>query len=286
MPALAESYKIKGPEWVASTALAGPLLPADIPAQSAGCVVVGYHVLADGSVDRAMVMGGAYTANIAQAQQLGFERDVLERMKQWRFKSDTPSETPWTGFRTETVGFVPMPGAGGARVVTGATAQSKSLRGLCGVPDLAAWGTKNAISVDEARVRNHGKPIVSQADTDIGYWIRIGELRGAPYPASAFQAQAGGCVAMDFVIREDGVPDTIQVVWSKFVGSPTGGIKRALQHAAMDAVSQWRYAPHPENPERAPALQRTYTGFSLPGHQEVKCAPSDVEAAMAGMSQK
>jgi hypothetical protein len=260
-----------------------PSLPTDIADESAGCAVVGFHVNAEGSTARPRVMQGAYTANIERSQRLAFEQALLSRVAQWRFKPENRRKKSWPSFEMQTVGFQPRSTAGDMRLVVGAKSQFASLQGLCEITDLATWGTKNAIGVDEAKSRNLGKVVVPEQAGDMDYWTPTVPLSPPHYPPLGYLAGVSGCLVAGYVVREDGVPDSLKILSLDF-GNPGKDIETAFAQAAVKAVSEWRYSPGPDNPGRIAALIQTPMSFRLDGSGGRDCKTLGAEAIMAGQS--
>ena len=269
--------------WIPVNDWVVPSLPANVVDESAGCAVVGFHIRADGSTTRPRIMQGAYTANVEPAQRLAFEQALLSQVAHWHFKPGRSRKTSWPGFRTQTVGFRPRSAGGNMRVVVGATSQFASLEGLCEVADLAAWGMKNAISIDEAKGRNQGKVVVPERAGDMDYWTPTVPLSPPRYPPLGYRAGVSGCLVAGYVVREDGVPDSLKILSLDF-GDAGKDIETAFAAAAVKAVSEWRYSPGPDNPGRIAALIQTPISFRLDGFGGRDCKALGAEAIMAGQT--
>ena len=229
-------------------------------------------------------MQGAYTANIEPSQRLAFEQALLSRVAQWRFKPENRRKKAWPSFEMQTVGFQPRSAAGDMRLVVGAKSQFASLQGLCEITDLAAWGTRNAIGVDEARARNSGKVVIPEPQGDMDYWTPTVALSPPRYPPLGYRAGVSGCLVAGYVAREDGTPDSLKILSSDF-GKVDKDIETAFAAAAVQAVSEWRYSPGPDNPGRIAVLIQTPMSFRLDGSSAGRdCTSLGAEAIMAGQS--
>ncbi|MDN5781862.1 MAG: hypothetical protein L0H23_07540, partial [Luteimonas sp.] len=111
------------PPWVARDTLQAPTVPTDVPASAAGCLIVGHHVLVDGSTAKARIMQSAYTGNVAPQDRTGFEAATLAIADRWRFQYNGPQSKPFASFNMVVVGFGAASVPDAPRAVIGIEAQ-------------------------------------------------------------------------------------------------------------------------------------------------------------------
>jgi hypothetical protein len=248
-------------DWQPRGALAVPDLPEAIPAMSAGCVVVGHHVLADGSTAHPRIMKGAFTSRVDRQMQVDFSARVLKVVPRWQFDHVGEGD-PSPRFHMEAVGFLPA-GAGGPRVVAGAARQFEGLRDICKIDDLAAWGQQNAIPLEQALARNGDKVLVRGPGSLGTYWVPAGERTPPRYPSTGHAHGIYGCVVVGFTVQPDGSVGGLKITRSDLLGGPDKRMRQAMVSAAASALATWRYAPGPDNLSRLPEFMQVPVEFIM-----------------------
>lgn len=249
-----DNWKPKLQGTVSMEALAG------MPDSSAGCLLVGYHILMDGSVAKVRVMQGAYTSDVPPQARDVFSERAVAAVAGWAFSPKQRSAVAMFGW--EVVGFASIDGR--LAPVLGAESQDRRVRAQCEFADLASWGERNALPVDSPGIVRDGRTLVpSPGEPNGAFWLVKGEASPPRYPRQAVVEGAQGCVVVGAVIGNDGRPDQFRVMRSRL--SLKGPAAKALEDAALYAVSQWRFSPGPDNPRRMPALLQFPVTYSLDG---------------------
>lgn len=139
----------KGMEHTDWVPLAGQSVPFPaigmVPQGSAGCLVVGYHILADGTTAKPRVMQGGYTKGTSDEVQAMFAEAVLSAASGWRFGYQGRFIRPIPEFRWTVVGYSPAGTGSGIATNLGLKAQDARVRTACQLDDLATWGTTHAL---------------------------------------------------------------------------------------------------------------------------------------------
>lgn len=250
------------PVWKARAPIALPELPPDLPATAAGCVVVGLHVLADGSSDGARVMTGAYTGGTEAPQQQEFARRVLASAKHWHFEALRPGSAKAT-FQMQTLGYVPADGLA-HRVVVGVESLPQKLRGICQITELATWGEANAVSIERARADHDREVVVPNPATGESYWVYKTSIEKPVFPVDAIKAGVQACIVFGVVVEEDGVPSNLLLLRSE-VETERGHsdrISRQMESSAAAAIATARFAPGPDNLGRRAAIVQVPIGYT------------------------
>lgn len=234
---------------------------ADAPANGAGCVVVGYHLLLNGTVANPRIMQAGFVGGTSPATQRAFADGVLAAALRWTFVHSSRTVGPSAAFEWKVVGYTPAK-AGAPRVaVVGADGQDPRIRQACQLEDLAHWGAKNAIPAADAPA-SPGTVLVPFAEPTTAFWVVQGGMQPPMYPPGAFQAGAEGCVVVAALVGSNGVPDQFRIV-HKRTSPGKGKASKLMEDASMYAVSQWRFSPGPDNPKRTPALLQFPIQFVL-----------------------
>lgn len=248
-------------QWIAvgPQAFIPPSLDA-VPADGAGCVVVGYYVLRNGSVAKARVMEGAFTRGAPKEFQQAFADAAVAAVERWTYAPVRRAAVPLPEFQWTVVGYGPQ-SANGSRVLMGEwEGQDGKVRNACRVDDLAAWGTKHAVS--PADVPDHAGKVLFPVDEPAGaFWTHEGLLTPPRYPKPAFESGAEGCVVVGVMVASDGMPSGFRITDTKVSGPGRG--REALEQASLQAASQWRFAPGPDNPDRMPAFIQIAMDFAI-----------------------
>lgn len=270
----------KPPQWRAHGALATPALSDAVPPATAGCVVVGHEILADGTVTRPRILTGAFAGAVDAAVQREFSLQAMQAATQWRFEYVGEASKPAPAFHMETVGFLPA-GDASTRVVTGIQNQYQALGDNCEITDLAAWGNENAVSIERALAANGDRVLIRDPELPRSYWLVLGEMVPPKYPRIAAQFGVEGCVVLGFTIKADGRVEGMKIMAGEFNGNTRPEEREAMENSVALAVSQWRFAPGPDNLARLPEFRQMPTVFQLgseSGRAPPKCAPIDVAA--------
>lgn len=253
------------PRWNARQPLALAELPAGMPANAAGCVVVGFHVLADGSTAKARMMKGAFAGGVTTKQQRAFAIQALGSVSRWRFD---PVVADWKPalFRLATIGFGPGKEAKN-RVVTGLDGLPEPLQAACQIKDLAAWGDANAMAVDKARSEHGGKIALPDPSTGEAFWVFKKAIAMPKFPTEAIRDGVEACILLGLVVDESGKATDVMLLDSKVKADtgPNSRHRRELEELAMTAASYARFAPGPDNLERWAAVVQVPLQFSTSG---------------------
>lgn len=250
------------PPWVARDSLQAPTVPTGIPADAAGCLVVGHHVLVDGSTAKARIMQGAYTSNVAAQHQTAFEAVSLAVADQWRFRYKGYNNEPTASFNTVVVGFGAVGVTDAPRAVIGIEAQDARVQPSCNI-DLAAWGEQNAIPVEEARARQDQDMLLKRPGDPASYWT--GTIVPGRYPPDAARHGAQACVVVGFRVGVDGVPSDYRIVYLSLAGVDSPRFRKQFERSALAAAAAWRYSPGPDNLGRRPEFVQVPMDFRLSG---------------------
>lgn len=266
-----------------------------LDADAAGCVVAGLHIGKDGRVVRAQVLQGAFTARVSPAEQVEVQKAIQSDLMGWTFRPRKPNvQLPLNRFEMVTVGFVPVASGESERTVIGPARQHAALAKSCRIGSLADWGERNAISAEQARQRKSDEIIVSEAGDRRLLWVSDPmTLKPPRYPPIAYVNGVGGCVRIAYVVREDGRTDRIKLLSvdpspadrasaSLAYGSRRAQAVEALGQASLSAVSQWKFAPGPDNLERRPALMSSPLSFSIGGPMPKDCDDAATVAELLG----
>lgn len=243
-----------------------------LDSNAAGCVVAGLQIGADGRVKRALVLQGAFTARVDEAQRVQVQRAIRSDLLQWTFKPRKRRSRPSaTHFDIVTVGFGPVAAGTASRTLVGAERQDRRLGEACRIASLADWGKRNAIAVEQAMQRHSDQIIFTGSDDDRLMWT--GDRMQPPiYPPAAYMSGVDGCVEVAFLVREDGKTDRIKVISvesrSRRQDKESLG---ALEQATLLAVTEWSFAPGPDNLDRRPVLMSVPVEFSLGGSRLEGC---------------
>lgn len=117
-----------------------------------------------------------------------------------------------------------------------------------------------ALAQERERIANEGT--IGDA------WMLAGDvpLATAQYPAHLASRGANVCVALGYVIDENGDTSDFSVLrqWNSESGEeePVGGFWRAFAQASAGAVSQWKFKPRPEVSHPTPTRTVATLGFS------------------------
>lgn len=248
---------LAGPKsaWTPREPLALPALTANVSSSAAGCVVVGHHVLADGSSANARVLKGAFVGMDA-AQQQTFARSVLDVTANWHFEAADPSRAE-AGFRLQTVGLIRAP-AGASRVVAGINALPEQLQRVCQIENLAAWGEANAVSVDQARAEHSGQVVVPDPASGLLYWTYKEPLAKPGFPERAIKARVQACVVIGVSVDEQGAVTNLLVLKSdvETERGPNSRIRKLMEDSALVAVAKAHFSPGPDNLARWAAIKQ------------------------------
>lgn len=247
---------------------------SDMPGASAGCLVIGYHILKDGSVARQRVMQGAYTVDVPAPAQQVFAEAALKTMAGWSFEADHANAQPMFGWTA--VGFAPSDGH--SSPVIGTDQQDVRVRTACEIKDMVAWSERNAFPLDSPEVVRDGRIFaVPPEQPRAAFWVMTGQFIPPVYPPAAARAGVDGCVVVGFVVGNDGKTDQFRVMKSRPNGSVNGPAAKGLENAAIYAASKWRFSPGPDNPRRMPALLQIPVDFSLGGSSAGRpCNPVEI----------
>ena len=265
--------------WTASGVLQLPPLQPDVPAAAAGCVVVGHHILADGTTAKLRIMQGAFTDDVATRAQADFQRAVLEYAHLWRFQPVQPGDKPSATFNMVVVGFGVASALEGSRVVVGIDGQDARLRQACSI-ELSEWGNRNAIPVDEAAAREDEGMLIAQPDDPSSYWV--GAMRPGRYPVGAARLGVEACVVIGFRIGVDGVPGDFRIMYSSLKRTQLDGPLKQFEQSSLLAASAWRFAPGPDNLQRLPMFRQTPMSFHLGPGKKAPFACKAVDLAGSG----
>jgi hypothetical protein len=266
-----------------------------LDADAAGCVVAGLHIGKDGRVVRAQVLQGAFTARLSSAEQVEVQKAIQSDLMRWTFRPRKRNTwLPVNRFEMFTVGFVPARSEESNRTVIGPSRQHAALGKSCEIGSLADWGERNAIPVEQAMQRNSDDIIVSEAGDGRLLWVSAPvKLTPPRYPPVAYANGVGGCVRIAYVVREDGSTDRMKLLSvdpspanggsaSLAYGSRREQAVVALGQVSLLAVSQWKFAPGPDNLERRPALMSSPLSFSVGGPMPKDCEDAATVAEVLG----
>lgn len=207
---------------------------ADAPAASAGCLILGYYVLEDGSVTKPRVMQGAFTRDTPSAFQQSFANAAMAMTRTWKFEPAVRKRELEKAFERTVIGYGPARSDGASRAVVGEDAQDPRLRAACRLEDLATWGTRNAVAVDAAP--DHGDKVLVPTDQPAeGYWASIRPLVPPRYPPSGFQRGIEACVVLGLTIGKDGVPRDFRVMRSS-TSPPLRNANKPFEEASLVAA--------------------------------------------------
>lgn len=270
--------KIESAAWVPIAPQVVPItnLPA-LPERSAGCLVIGYYVMADGTTAKSRVMQGAYTNGTSDQIQEAFAGAALAASSSWKFQYKGRFKRPGPEFKWNVVGFGPAGNELRTGPIQGLEAQDPRVRGACDIVDLATWGKKHAVPSE--KVLAHDRILTPYDEPSEAFWTAAGEMMPPRYPAGAYMRDVEGCVIVGVIVGKDGIPDRFRIVESRFSRGTSEKGKKLLEEASARAVSQWRFAPGPDNPERIPAFLQIPVDFFLGiGNGPVKtdCQPRDI----------
>lgn len=269
--------------WVPVDNLQGPALPANLPEGSAGCLVIGHHILVDGTTAKPRVMQGAYTGGVGEQAQADFAAAALATSARWRFRYAGTEPEPIPRFNLVVVGFVPAAGGAPARVVVGIEGQDKRIRKNCRLDSLADWGNRNAIPVDQARARKDDRMLMLHPGESAQYWVLDSEMRPPSYPRDAAMAGIEACVVVGYRIGVDGVPGNFRIMSSMLYDRAVQGHNQPFEAASINAVSKWRYAPGPDNLPRFPEFRQAPMDFRMGGgYGGPRCKPVNLGKAAGG----
>lgn len=250
------------PPWVASDTLQAPTVPTGIPADAVGCLVVGHHVLVDGSTAKARIMQGAYTGNVAPQDRTEFEAASLAAADQWRFQYKGRLSKPAASFNMVVVGFGPASVPDASRAVIGIEAQDARVQPSCKL-DLVQWGEQNAIPVEEARARDDRDMLLARPGDPASYWT--GTNVPGRYPVDAVRQGVQACVVVGFRVGVDGVPSDYRILFSSLSGANSPRFRKQFEQSALTAAAAWRYSPGPDNLRRRPEFMQVPMDFRLSG---------------------
>lgn len=274
-------------QWIAKGELAIPAVPTGIPAVSAGCLTIGHHVLADGSVAKPRVLRGAFTANIDDAQRGIYTAAALESAASWRFTPTATNKKSNPSFTRETIGFVPDAAIGQMRKLSNADGMPKNLSEQCEVADLAAWGEANAVTVEHARAQSGDKIIVRKPGDPSSFWVAK-DMTPPRYSYEAVRAGVQACIIVGFIIQADGQPTGFRIMSSALDGPAPRPLRTLLEDSSVVAASKWRFAPGPDNLGRIPQFEQVPVTFSLNNSRwkPDACQSVDVSAAIESIDTK
>lgn len=261
---------------IARQSVSLPQLDA-LPQGGAGCLVVGYYILADGTTARARIMQGAYTRATPETVQATFGEAALAAAHGWRFRYEGRFIRPIPKFERTVVGYS-RAGNGSETVITmGVDAQDSRVRTACGLDDLGTWGTRHALPAKESPAQD--KVLFPYAEPSEAFWSAIGEMTPPRYPPEVFQSGIEGCVVVGMLVGSDGVPDQFRIMESST--SKGKGMdarkKKLLENASVSAMSRWRFAPGPDNPGRIPAFLQIPVDFTLDRPpSRTDCQPKEI----------
>lgn len=245
---------------------------ASIPADSAGCLVIGYYITSDGTVAEPRIMQGAYTKNVPEAAQKQISDAVSAAPGRWRFRH-VGHGTPLAAFEWTVVGFhngehhaaqpILRPGLPDPRV-----------RDSCEISDLGEWGNARAISVDAARAAKHEGVLTPYAQPVEAFWADAAEKIVPRYPPIAYEAGVAGCIVVGMLVAIDGRPGKFWIVKAELTRS-SARIRKAMEDASLQAATTWSFLPGPDNPDRLPAFVQIPVDFAIDGPSRVDCGPVD-----------
>lgn len=269
---------IRPPELRPLGSLALPALSAAVPVGAAGCVVLGYHVMPDGSVANPQMLKGAFTRDVSEDLREVFSRGVIAAATQWRYQlPDRDDEV--ASYETETVGFA-RDGADGPRYVVGANQQAEPLRAVCRIDDLPAWGEQNAIPLEQAQVRNGDKVILRTPGEPFARWLPKA-TRPPRFPLDGHQLGVNACVLVGFVVRSDGSVDSLKILSSEFSPRPAPRIREMFENASVLSFADRTYAPGPDNLDRIAEFRQEPVTFRVDGSGGgPECKPLDPETLL------
>lgn len=258
------------------------------PPDGAGCLVIGYYVMRDGTVSKPRMMQGAFTRGTPEAVQTSFASAAVAAAADWAFqRSPKARGEPYSVFEWTVLGYGPAQDALPRVVLTGAEKQDARVADACKLSDLEAWSSKQAVSV-EAAPDHAGRMLVPRDEPFNAFWITA-ETAAPQYPPAAFQQGVEGCATVGAVIGKDGVPGQFRILESKTTRSRSArnadqaALRKMLEQAAVNALAQWRFVPGPDNPERMPAFLQTPMDFMLGDTpREPRCGKVDLEALGGG----
>ena len=242
-----------------------PVLPSveGLAAGAAGCVVVGLHVLPDGTVAKPRVMTGAYV-RVDEERQKTYAAAAIKAATSWKFASSR-QEPPESTFEMVTIGFAPSDGA--TKGVLGVNSQDARLAGHCSIADLAKWGEDNAIPVAQARQMHGDRVVVDDAAAGPRLLWKDSYMVPPAYWREAIQAGADACIIVGVLVQADGTVKNTRVLDARFLKRTPEKMARRFEQESMTALRQWRYAPGPDNLVRMPALIQVPIEFHAPGSQ-------------------
>lgn len=279
--AAAQGHKVQKVEHIGWTPVAPQVVQIagvpTLPEGGAGCLVVGYYVMADGTTANARVMQGAYTKGTSDQAREAFADAALAAAGSWKFQYKGPLRRPGPAFKWNVVGFGPAGNELRTEAVPGLEAQDPRVRRACDIVDLATWGTKHAVPPD--KVPAHDRILTPYDEPSEAFWTAVGDLMPPRYPAGAYKRDVEGCVIVGVIVGQDGVPSRFRIVESRFPRGTSEKGKKLLEEAAGRGVSQWRFAPGPDNPQRIPAFLRFPVDFFLgfgDGPAKTACEPGDI----------
>ena len=124
--------------------------------------------------------------------------------------------------------------------------------------------------------------VLDQGQIDT-YWTRIGKTNGPHYPKSAVRNLVEACMAIGFSIESSGKPGIVSVLRMQTNKSSDDDDVKKIKAAAIEAVTDWRYAATSGNPEKKPVY--TYTTMSMALSNPAAANASDAGARAQSMAQ-
>ncbi len=245
---------------------------ATVPADSAGCLVVGYYITSDGTVAEARIMQGAYTKNVPEAAQKEISDTVSAAPGRWRFRR-VGHGAPLAAFDWTVVGFHNVEGHA-AQPILRLGLPDPRVRSSCEISSLGEWGNARAISVEAAKAAKHDKILALYAQPVEAFWADATEKSVPRYPRIAYEAGVAGCVVVGMLVALDGRPEKFWIVKAELTRS-SAPIRKALEDASLHTASTWSFLPGPDNPDRLPAFVQIPVDFAIGSPSDMDCAPVD-----------
>lgn len=253
----------------------------NLPADSAGCLAVGYYILGDGTVAKPRIMQGAYTKQVPDEVQKQFADAVSVSAGRWKFRYKNRYVAPHAVFDWTVVGF-DSDGSHAVQAILGPESQSARVRSSCEITNLGEWGSAHAISVGEAGAAKDRGILMPDTEPVEAFWADAIEKTPPRYPPIAYHSGVEGCVLVGMLISHEGRPEGFRIVKTEVTRS-TPQIRKALEDASLSAASAWRFAPGPDNPERLPAFVQIPVDYALDEPSAKRCDPvSPTELRSAG----
>jgi TonB family protein len=247
------------------------------PADGAGCVIVGYHILRNGTVAKARVMQGAFTGGTPEAVQKAFTEAALAAAAGWEFRYVGRFAEPEPEFEWTVLGYGRAGRGQPRKAIVGVDEQDDRVRAACQLERLADWGKRQAVAV-EAVPDHKDRILFPYEEPANAFWVVDGDMMPPRYPVAAASRRIQGCVVVGAMIGKEGKATQFRVMRS-MTSRSDAKVRKLFENASVQAVAQWRFAPGPDNPARVPAFLQFPIDFLLDSHAPMKaCQPVDVRA--------